>query len=213
MTLDVNCGCKTTPQEQQQILLFILTGNIEIWHGYLDILVGRQPIMLCPEEAEVRNGSSPVEDSKVVDYEEQILAQTIVFSFLQRKEHPEYKTFLAPCIGISKKHVVFYFYDSEHDFLLESTCFDLQVPGLGIKKSTVLAMWLTLNYKYLCSGITVAIKDSGYTADFEKFGKDKMELYENHLNFCCGLPSSSKEYYDTGDLASDWNVKRSEPLE
>ena len=150
---------------------------------------------------------------RVVDHEEQMLAQTIVFSFLQRSKHPEYKTFLAPCIGISKRHVVFYFYDSEHDYLLESTCFDLQVPGLGIKKSTVLAMWLTLNYKYLCSGITHAIKGSGYTADFEKFGKGKMELYKNHLTFCCGPSSDPKEYYDTGDVASSWNVKRSGPLE
>ena len=178
----------------------------------MDLLVGNQPIILAAEQQEVRNGSSLVE-VKVVDYREQMLAQTIVYSFLQRNKHPEYKTSLAPCIGISKKHVVFYFYDCEHDYLLESTCFDLQVPGLGIKKSTVLAMWMTLNYKYLCSGITHAIKESGYTADFEKFGKDKMESYKNHLSFCCGPSYVLKEYYDTGDLASAWNVRRSGPLE
>ena len=191
----------------------LFVGNTEIWHGYLDILVGHQPITLTPDEPEVRNGSSPVEEGKVVDYEEQMIAQTIVFSFLQKHKHQEYKTFLAPCIGISKKHVVFYFYDSDHDFLLESSCFDLQVPGRGIKKSTVLAMWLTLNYKYLCSGITVAIKESGYTADFHTFGKDKMELYKNRLTFGCGQSSSSKEYYDAGDVSLAWNVKRSGPLQ
>ena len=181
----------------------------------MDILVGHLPIILSPEEPEVRNESSSVEvksQGKLIDIEDQILAQTIVYSFLQRNKHPEYKTFLAPCIGISKEQFVFYFYDSEHDFLLESTCFDLHGGKGNIQISTVLAVWLTLNYKYLCSGITVAIKESGYTADFENFGKDKMELYKKHLNFSCGLSSSRKKHYRTGDIESVWSVKRSEPL-
>ena len=51
----------------------------------------------------------------------QIKAQTIVFSFYQQKYNKEkMKTCLVPGIGISTENLYFVFYDSEYDVLLES---------------------------------------------------------------------------------------------
>lgn len=191
-------------------------GNAEAWHGNLDILVGDLPVMLSPDEPTARNGSNKMKiksQEKLLEHREQMVAQTIVYSFLQQKKHPERKTFLTPFLGISKQHAIFFFYDCKHDMLLESSRFDLQVPGLGVEKSTLLALWLTLNYKYLCSGITVAIKESGFTADFENHAKEKMEIYRNSLRLGCVSSSYMNEYFSTGHTSTDWNIKRSEPID
>ena len=49
---------------------------------------------------------------------EQALAQTIVFSLLQKKEHPEFKHHMIPNIVISPKEVEVLLYDAENDILL-----------------------------------------------------------------------------------------------
>ena len=58
---------------------------------------------------------------------QQIIAETIVFSFLQNKEGKRYlkNSSLVPGIGISRKNVVSYFYDCEEDVLLGTTQMDL----------------------------------------------------------------------------------------
>ena len=88
----------------------------------------------------------------------QIKAQTIVFSFYQQKYNKEkMKTCLVPGIGISTEELYFVFYDSEYDVLLESA--PLFLCGKGtLVTNRVVFLWLTLNYKLFCSGITAEMK-------------------------------------------------------
>ena len=52
---------------------------------------------------------------------EQIMAQCIVFSFLQKKLHPDYVNHLIPSIGIARHRLVMFFYDCDNDVLQESS--------------------------------------------------------------------------------------------
>ena len=63
---------------------------------------------------------------------------------------------------------------------------------------TVLALWLTINYKYFCSGITRHMKDSNLTADFFKHVGDKRNIYEEKVKFGCGCASSNDRSFDPG---------------
>ena len=118
----------------------------------------------------------------------QILSEALVFGCLQKTLHPELNTFI-PTVGISKENVVFYFYDSESDLLIESSIFDifetlvLKRKRLSLAYDTILALWLTLNYKYLSSGVTQSMLDrKDYRAKFwDQLPADTENIYKNML--------------------------------
>lgn len=65
--------------------------------------------------------------------------------------------FLVPSIAPTKKEIKIYFYDSKRDILLESRWKNLCIEILGIKRQphsykAILAVWLVVNYKFLCYG-------------------------------------------------------------
>lgn len=111
----------------------------------------------------------------------QLLSQTIVFSFLQRKlneKKMEMKNFLVPGIGISTKSVITFFYDSEEDVLLGTVPMDLHADQ-ELCSVTVVFLWLTLNYKILCSGITNKMKQ--LKARFVDRAGDRIEMYRKEV--------------------------------
>ncbi|CAC5364312.1 unnamed protein product [Mytilus coruscus] len=128
-------------------------GWIDGWHGRSDILINNVSVHLANAE------DDNFKKTKTLNHQEQDLAQTIVFSFLQRKENRNnLKHCLVPTIGISKKKIVIYFYDSEEDVLLGTTELDL----FGYKSicyDTIVFLWLTLNYDIFCTGITDSMKN------------------------------------------------------
>ncbi|XP_052078033.1 uncharacterized protein LOC127715972 [Mytilus californianus] len=141
-------------------------GWIDGWYGRSDILINNVSVHLAgAEDDNLKVGSSAVSlaesstDTKTSNHQEQVLAQTIVFSFLKRKEYgDDLKHCLVPTIGISKKKIVIYFYDSEEDVLLGTTELDL----FGYKSicyDTIVFLWLTLNYDIFCTGITDSMKN------------------------------------------------------
>ena len=72
----------------------------------------------------------------------------MVFSFLQRKTHPERESFLTPCIGIRSSELIVMLYDSENKVLVESSCIPLFREGkTGCEFSyiAILVTWLTVN--------------------------------------------------------------------
>jgi hypothetical protein len=141
----------------------------ELSHG------GRQSTELegkCVEELEFRS---------------QTLAQSIVFSFLQKKMHPHLENFLIPCLAASRKEIKIYFYDSKHDILLESRGIPLlvNIPGLKCKPlnfEAILAAWMVLNYKFLCSGPHESLLQAP-KANFFKKAESCLKIYENELSF------------------------------
>ena len=84
----------------------------------------------------------------------QLLAQTIVFSFLQNNRNRfKLNNSLIPGIGISSRSFYINMYDSVNDVLLSTHSLGLFGVGKPLVDKVVL-LWLTLNYRYLCTGVT-----------------------------------------------------------
>lgn len=131
---------------------------------------------------EVKVGGS-LEDPAVIS---QMLAQVIVFSFTEKKKHPEFKNFLIPTIGINRSNIIFYFYDSEHDILLKSPTIPLLVHG-EISVLCVLATWLVVNYKFLCTGVPQNMLDDVKKANFFHMAESFLSVYQNELSIGTGI--------------------------
>ncbi|OPL21193.1 hypothetical protein AM593_09565, partial [Mytilus galloprovincialis] len=124
-----SCPCKTGEHGDGEDGDFDDTsfGWIDGWHGKSDILMNNVSVHLANvEDDNFKVGSSAVSSSesspetKTSNHQEQVFAQSIVFSFRGNLRHS-----LVPTIGISKKKIVIYFYDSEEDVLLGTTELDL----------------------------------------------------------------------------------------
>ena len=134
------------------------------WHGETDIIIQEIPVSVHESAAEMK----PKPDAKVsvnsievkntpwfsLDNEAQMKAQTITFSPLQVKYNKtELRNCLIPGIGIGRRDVVAFFYDSEYDILLRSDDMALFLDQ-ELTYSVVIFLWLTLNYRLFCSGLT-----------------------------------------------------------
>ena len=123
----------------------------QVWHGQADILANGTSIAVGGIESESTE-DSPVEvktqfkDTKHL--QNQLTSQSVCFSFLQGHRHPEYINKLVPSIGISCSDVMIHMYDSVQDKLLQTVAFQLfDQTKLKLRISSVIALWLTLNYK------------------------------------------------------------------
>lgn len=162
---------------------FIFQGNVEVWHGNLDVIINTDLALVEPLDEDSENGSdgnSAVENC--LQRNHQIIAQTIVFSFFQKKRHPERKHFLTPCIGIGSSELIVMLYDSEHDVLLESSSVPLfnKDSSLEFSLQAILVCWLTVNYKYFCSGLCEEYQQ--YQSNFFVHAKEKIQIYEDKLS-------------------------------
>ena len=161
-----------------------LTGNIRCWHGRVDVLLGNVCVDITCNKDESDEKKSQL-DLEELDIDMQMLAETIVFSFLQKRKHPNYEHFLIPCIGISRSQVVFCFYDSEKDVLLRSKCMNLYVRTKSkyeLIPETILALWLVLNYKHLGSGLSDTLLKAP-KANFFQLACDTLDIYKNELGY------------------------------
>ena len=111
---------------------------------------------------------------------QQIISETIVFSFLQRKRHPDLNNFLIPCIGVSFTEVIFFFYDCENDVLLKSLPMSLHNEDGSLNYDLIIALWLVLNYKKLGSGLSERLHLAP-KANFFKEAKDNLSVYRENL--------------------------------
>ena len=106
-----------------------------------------------------------------------LMAQTIVFSFIQEKyNRNKLRNCLVPGIGIDAKSLLFYFYDCENDLLLGTTCLETFCPqdNEPLVVDHVVFLWLTLNYRYFCSGPDEFMKK--YQAGFQHAEKYRKEV-------------------------------------
>lgn len=170
-------------------------GWIDGWHGRADILVDDVVVdftnstfgvnsLSTDEDLELSSSSvstslTSTETDFVERDKQQIIAQTIVFSFLQCKEsNGVLKHFLVPGIGISKKKVISYLYDCENDVLLGTPPMEL-FAYKSLCYNTIVFLWLTLNYKIFCSGITDSMKP--FKAEFFERVGSFLENYRNDV--------------------------------
>lgn len=51
-------------------------------------------------------------------------------------------------------------------------------------KTTIVALWLVLNFKYFCSGITKGMKESDFKSGFIQIVQEKLKYYEEVTSPC-----------------------------
>lgn len=135
------------------------------WHGKPDIIVQDIPVTVQMEgmpalrpEPSAETAVSSIDNKFLQQHKAQLKAQTITFSPLQEKTNKcKLRNSLVPGIGISTKYLLVNFYDSVHDVLLTSKPLTI-FKGEELMYSTILFLWLTLNYRLLCSGLTETMK-------------------------------------------------------
>ena len=121
----------------------------------------------------------------------QILAQTIVFSFLQQKLNKgKLQNYLIPGIGITSKYLMVCFFDTENDVLLESKPVEL-FEGKSIRTLAVLFLWLTLNYRLFSTGITHEMKEK--RSDFIKKLGDDLHIYKDEVSRPVHVPRMTQQ--------------------
>lgn len=185
-------------------------GNTQVWHGSIDILINNDIILESVDEDKTGNSGGKSAETKaateILSKNGQIIAETIVFSFLQRQTHPEWSSFLTPCVAVGGLNILVMFYDCEHDVLLESSMIPLfettetsEETPRRINMAAILVSWLIVNYKYFCSGLTKDMKVT-YKAEFFSQMRDKVDIYEKKMSFgnvgtsdCSRLKSRKRE--------------------
>ena len=146
----------------------------------------------------------------------QAIAQTIVFSLLQKQRNPSWEHFLIPSIIANNKTLKIFFYDADNDILLESKKYDFVWEKSGnlparIRLETIIAVWLVLNYKLLCTGPYPEYVQKAPKSLFKKFTKNSQETYENGLRlrnvFTRELPQKAFSSWDRmEDECQNWFV-------
>ena len=203
--------------------LLYFSGNSKVWHGNVDILLGPHPSVAVYANDDSTGADSDgslssfeaKDNSDLINDRSQIISEAIVFALLQKKCNPSFDNYLIPTIGISKTDILFYLYDPEHDILLESPPFNIFEPyaSNSLELSTVLALWFILNYKTFCTGITVAMKERNFTADFLSHVNNEIKIiYKERLQFGdCGT-GSIKSVYHKPTAGAGWQLKKSRPF-
>ncbi|XP_033757444.1 uncharacterized protein LOC117339846 [Pecten maximus] len=183
-----SCSCSNPSCKMTGLFGDTSIGNETVWHGNLDVIVNDEVVVEVLEDLQNSpGGKSPVKvklKTSSFSRNPQIIAKTIVFSFLQKKRHPERSHFLTPCIGVTGSDLVIYCYDSEHDTLLESSTIPLFAPDSvtgGINLTAIVVTWLVVNHKYLCSGLIHMDDLKTLKSGFFDQIQAKCDVYENEL--------------------------------
>ncbi|XP_062581265.1 uncharacterized protein LOC134243062 [Saccostrea cucullata] len=209
------CGCKVTP-----VFGGTGIGHEQVWHGFIDIVfsshLGISAIASTvldmeeniskkrrvDEQGETQNDDSPGEKmiTEVKQHSvSQAIAQTIVFSLVQKQKHPEFLHHMIPNIVISPEKVEIIMYDSDNDVLLCSNqilLFNLDHPeDRTLIDETVVILWMVLHYRIFCTGLN---KAKPYVlerckSNFRKLVASKWDIYSKSLKSCVsGFPSVEK---------------------
>jgi hypothetical protein len=109
----------------------------------------------------------------------QIVAQTIVFSFHQKKHFP--MLHFVPSIAVSQDAMQFHFYDSEKDLYFVTGKLELFNFRGKLHLNTVLITWLVLNHRLFMSEGTEGMKRGTKSFGFHSFAKDKLDLYRHDI--------------------------------
>lgn len=125
---------------------------------------------------------------KAVGTSERALAQTIVFSLLQRQRHPNFRTSLTPNILFSPDYIQIIMYDAVNDVLLGSNFIDLfNVNADGhLSSEAVVTLWLVLHYRIFCCGLHFKdnVEAEIFKSNFHSLTKEKWNVYTKHLKSC-----------------------------
>lgn len=138
---------------------------------------------------------------------ERAIAQTVVFSLLQRQRHPNFRTSMTPNILFSPDYIQIIMYDAVNDILLCSNFIDLfNVNADGrLSSEAVVTLWLVLHYRIFCCGLHFedSVKADIFKSNFHILAKEKWNVYTKRLKSCVpGFPVMEKEI-----KVETWNRK------
>lgn len=115
------------------------------------------------------------------DVIKQALAQTIVFSLIQRNRHPERSNHMTPNIVISPQKITIMMYDAKNDICLVSNYIDL-FNGDSLSSNAVIVLWMVLHNRTFCTGFDKNVHPDtlkSIMSNFPSLVKSKWEIYSN----------------------------------
>lgn len=126
--------------------------------------------------------------SKIAD---QAVAETIVFSLLQKTKHPN---IFIPNILFSPREFRIIMYDSEKDILICSQPLDLfkrieKSSPFQLDEKSIIILWIVLHYEFFSSNLQSHFAKNGYDmktfhAKFKKRAtQEKFSIYDTGLRF------------------------------
>lgn len=134
-------------------------------------------------------------DEDLESHLSQLLSQTVVFSFHQRKHFPFLH--LVPSIGVNEEHIQFHFYDSVKDLYFVSNELELFLVNNNLHLTTVLVTWLVLNHRFLMSEATEEMLKNGKFG-FHSFAQGNIEYYRNDL--AMGMKTFKPYTFELGSM-------------
>lgn len=140
----------------------------------------------------------------IVAGEQQVMAQTIVFSFLKHKENDKLSNFLVPGIGLCAEKFILYMYDCIEGVLLGALPFDIfaECGPCVLNVQAVVILWLLLNYNVF--GNCVPDNLSQYKSEFrEKVDNEFVDMYMHKIERPCHVKPSEKPNWSNCVCFSD----------
>ncbi|KAK3097730.1 hypothetical protein FSP39_012522 [Pinctada imbricata] len=231
---------KLTPHDSDALQIlhdyFLEKGHDEVWHGFVDIIVGSHEGIVpessiattpnidtatCTSDEELGTPSKKMkyeEDEPSLDSpggksidevqlstsgaEDQAVAETVVFSFIQRAWNPQLKNHLIPNIVIDSRHFRILMYDSENDYLLCSMLLPIfEEDGYSLSLTSILVLWMVLHYRNFCSGIENPESLCEVRSNFREIVGEKLSIYSAALKVCeAKFNVSGKSTFPSNDM-------------
>ncbi|OWF52112.1 uncharacterized protein LOC110448198 isoform X2 [Mizuhopecten yessoensis] len=201
------CSCSQDGCKMTGVFGDTSIGNAEVWHGKVDVLLNHTDIALKIASEEHAGDKRRTSSIRLKD---EIFAETIVFSFLQKQFHPYRGHHLYPCIAVNNSDQVVYFYDSHQDVLLESSPVPLFDRETGkFQFATIILAWLVVNHKCLCDGLPsdLACKKSGFF-ECKKIDVFREDLHLGQVVFPAKSPSECNGVKQLCKEVDDLNKRR-----
>jgi hypothetical protein len=114
---------------------------------------------------------------KLEEAKHQLISETITFAFTMQS--------VVPLLGISKENFRVYMYDPDEDLLYESTTIPLfvfPVEGRQLHITSIIALWMIVNFDHFFTGVKCNQIEFGYKADLNKFLDEyHCDIYKHHL--------------------------------
>lgn len=204
-------------------------GHKDGWHGFADIVLSSHDGVPdttvtthvneslesatltwsdddCKDDSECSpSGGKTTSEAKLylskTSAENRAVAQTIVFSFLHQKRHPEFPNLLIPNILISPQEFRIIMYDAVNDILMCSVPLSIfqPYPSNSLEIASIIILWIVLHHRIFCEGTDALIREMSIgrkkiQAGFKERAKEKFELYVNELKYGVqGFPFVQRE--------------------